>query len=114
MLAFLVGGVAVAATSSTLRRALLLGSALVGAAAAIKVIALVALPLLSLLWWRYADPRAPTPRTSGRARAPGAYADGSLLGRSPASWGWSSSSPSAWSRGSAWGGSPRSATVASA
>jgi alpha-1,6-mannosyltransferase len=56
MLAFLVGGVAVAATSSSLRRALLLGALLVGAAAAIKVIALVALPFLPLVWWRYADP----------------------------------------------------------
>lgn len=56
MLALLVGGVAVAATSSSPRRALLLGAALVGAAGAVKVIALVALPFLPLVWFRYADP----------------------------------------------------------
>jgi alpha-1,6-mannosyltransferase len=59
MLAFLVGGVAVAATTASSRRALLLGAALVGAAAAIKVIALVALPILPLVWMRYADPARP-------------------------------------------------------
>jgi alpha-1,6-mannosyltransferase len=63
MLALLVGGVAVAASTASLRRALLLGAALVGAAAAIKVIALVALPFLPLVWFRYADP--------ARTRRPG-------------------------------------------
>jgi alpha-1,6-mannosyltransferase len=56
MLALLVGGVTVAASLPRLRRALVLAGVLVGAAAAIKVIALVALPFLPLFWFRYADP----------------------------------------------------------
>jgi alpha-1,6-mannosyltransferase len=60
MLALLVGGVAVAAGIDDLRRALLIGATLVGAAAAIKVIALVALPFLPMVWWRYAGPRRPS------------------------------------------------------
>ncbi|HEX3931828.1 MAG TPA: polyprenol phosphomannose-dependent alpha 1,6 mannosyltransferase MptB [Nocardioides sp.] len=59
MLALLVGGVAVTAGTDDLRRALLIGATLVAAAAAIKVIALVALPFLPLVWWRYAGPRRP-------------------------------------------------------
>ncbi|MGC4111055.1 MAG: polyprenol phosphomannose-dependent alpha 1,6 mannosyltransferase MptB [Nocardioides sp.] len=59
MLALLVGGVTVAAGTRDERRALLVGAVLVGAAAAIKVIALVALPFLPLLWWRYAGPGRP-------------------------------------------------------
>lgn len=54
MLAFLVGGVAVAATVRSLWRAILVGAVLVGCAAAVKVIALVALPILPLVWHRYA------------------------------------------------------------
>jgi alpha-1,6-mannosyltransferase len=56
MLALLLGGVTVAATDARMWRALVLGAVLVGAAAAIKVTALVALPFLPLVWLRYADP----------------------------------------------------------
>lgn len=57
MLALMVGGVAVAASSPSWRRAVLLGATLVGVAGAIKVTALVALPFLPLVWSGYADPR---------------------------------------------------------
>jgi alpha-1,6-mannosyltransferase len=53
MLPLMVGGATVAATRAS-RRGLLAGAALVGAAAAIKVIALVLLPFLPLFWFRYA------------------------------------------------------------
>jgi alpha-1,6-mannosyltransferase len=66
MLALLIGGVAVAATQPRLWRALVLAAALVGAAGAVKVIALVALPFLPLFWFRYADPA----RRDASARAP--------------------------------------------
>jgi alpha-1,6-mannosyltransferase len=55
MLALLVGGVAAAATTESVRRALLVGALMIGAAGAIKVTALVALPFLPLVWMRYAD-----------------------------------------------------------
>ncbi len=66
MLALMLCGVAVAATAPTLRRALLLSGVLVGAAGAIKVIALIALPFLPLLWFRYAAP----PRVHSTRRPP--------------------------------------------
>jgi alpha-1,6-mannosyltransferase len=66
MLALLLGGVAVAATDARMWRALVIGGVLVGAAAAIKVIALVALPFLPLVWLRYADPA----RSVSSARRP--------------------------------------------
>jgi alpha-1,6-mannosyltransferase len=54
MLALLAGGVAVAATVRSMWRAILVGAVLVGAAAAVKVTALVVLPFLPLVWHRYA------------------------------------------------------------
>jgi alpha-1,6-mannosyltransferase len=54
LLALLVGGVAVAATVRARWRAILLAAVLVGAAGAVKVTALVALPFLPLLWHWYA------------------------------------------------------------
>jgi alpha-1,6-mannosyltransferase len=68
LLALLVGGVAVAAGTESQRRALLVGAALIGAAAAIKVIALIALPFLPLVWMRYADPA----RSAAGTRPPSA------------------------------------------
>jgi alpha-1,6-mannosyltransferase len=56
MLPLLVGGAAVAATHVRMWRALVLASVVIGAAGAIKVVALVVLPFLPLLWFRYADP----------------------------------------------------------
>jgi alpha-1,6-mannosyltransferase len=72
MLALLVGGVTVAATVRSLRTAILVGAVLVGAAAAVKVTALVALPFLPLVWHWYAadsdaaDPANRRPPTLGR------------------------------------------------
>jgi hypothetical protein len=72
MLALLVGGVSLAATTRSQGRALLLGASLVGAAAAIKVVALVALPFLPLVWWQYAERRHAAPHVVPHAVPSGA------------------------------------------
>jgi alpha-1,6-mannosyltransferase len=78
MLALMLVGVAIAATESRMWRALALGAVLVGAAGAVKVTALVALPFLPLVWMRYADPaRSASSATSPTYRRwipPGALA----------------------------------------
>jgi alpha-1,6-mannosyltransferase len=60
MLPLMLGGATVAATRAS-PRALLVAAALVGAAGAIKVIALVLLPFLPLFWFRYAAHEGPGP-----------------------------------------------------
>jgi alpha-1,6-mannosyltransferase len=66
MLALLLAGVAAAANLRSRRTALLAGAVLVGLAAAVKAVALVALPVLPLIWLRYAaaprDGAEPAPR----------------------------------------------------
>jgi alpha-1,6-mannosyltransferase len=69
MVALLLGGVAVAATVPSMRRALVAGAVLVGLAAAIKVVALAALPFLPLVWHRYAA----APRDQARPPAVGSW-----------------------------------------
>jgi alpha-1,6-mannosyltransferase len=61
MLPLLIGGVTVAASERSLRRALVIGGVLIGAAAAIKVTALLVLPFLPLVWFRYAAHERRTP-----------------------------------------------------
>ena len=58
MLAFLLWGVAVAATRPSMARAVLVGAVLVGLAGAVKVNALLVSPFLPLVWYWYAVHRS--------------------------------------------------------